>query len=155
MGSDLEVFEDSARVTVAVWKNVLVTVWRADVEPADVRHTEKAQATLLATGSRFASLAIIERGALRMSAGARQEAARIARLGDAQCAAIALVIAVEGFGGAAVRAGVTAVHLLSGAKVPQRSFADIASGTRWLMGQLHREAADATLLVAAVRGLRP
>jgi hypothetical protein len=103
---------------------------------------------------RYGSLAIAEKGALRMSADARKESARIVELGKGLCAGVAMVIAVEGFAGAAVRAAVAAVHILSRSKTPTRSFDKVPAAARWMYEQLQRDPADLDAFVAAVERLR-
>jgi hypothetical protein len=151
---DFEVVQDNSHVLVAVWKDVLISIWRTDVEVADVRHTEPAQASLLQRYPRFGSLAIVERGALRMSAPARQEAARISKIGEQHCIGVALIVGIQGFGGAAVRAAITAVHMLSGAKVPQRSFSEVPAAAKWLLAQCGHEATEFEMLASVVQGFR-
>jgi hypothetical protein len=151
---ELQIFQENERVAIATWNDVLISIWRSDVEPDDLKPAEEAQAALMEAHPRYATLAVAEAGALRMSSEARKEAARMTRLGQKACNAVAVVIGVEGFRGAAVRAAITAVNLISGARVPQRSFGQVDPAAAWLLERLQRTPSALPELVAAVKRVR-
>jgi hypothetical protein len=150
----LSVVSQNARVAIAAWDDILVSIWRADVEVADIKPAELGQDELMRKYRRYGSLAIAEKGALRMSGDARKEAARITELGKSLCAGVAVVIGVDGFTGAAIRAAIAGVHILSRSKMPTRSFDKVPAAARWMYEQLQRDPADLDAFVAAVEHLR-
>lgn len=142
------------RAAIASFDSVLITVWRRDVEKADVGLIEPVQQRLIREYGSFASLAVAGPDALKMAQDARAEAARIAERGETANRGIALVIARTGFTGAALRATVAAVHLLSRSKVPQRAFAGLDEATRFIHQSLGAPASWAPRdLALAVAGL--
>jgi hypothetical protein len=154
MAGDLEVYRNNPRAVVARSRNLLVSIWRSDVEFADVKHTEEARNDITRDHSQYGTLVVAERGALRMSANARREASRIAQTGNAVSRGTALVIAVDGFAGAAMRAAVTAVQILSRGKAPTRNFDQVEPAARWIFEQLERDSAELDAFVAEVERLR-
>jgi hypothetical protein len=154
MAGDLKIYLQNPRAVIARSRDIIVSVWRSDVEVADVKPTEAARLDLARDHSRYATLVVAERGALRMSAEARKEAGRIAATGNAASRGSALVISVEGFIGAAVRAAVTAVHILSRSKAPMRSFDKVLPAASWVFEQLGRDPAELDAFVADVERLR-
>jgi hypothetical protein len=151
---ELKVFHHNARVAIATWHDIVISIWRADVEVSDVTPAEAAQAALTAQYPRYGTLAVAEKGALRMSSEARHEAARITKLAKDKCCAIALVIPVEGFAGAAIRAAVTGVHLLTRSQIPQRSFDNIPASATWIFDKLKRNPSGVAAFVDACVHLR-
>ena len=81
MPSDLNVFLANERAVVALWRDILISIWRADAAVEDVQVTQRAQTLLMKTHGAYGSLAIAERTALGMSKEARDEAARLVAVG--------------------------------------------------------------------------
>jgi hypothetical protein len=152
--ASLVVVHDNPRAVIASWDNVIVNIWRRDVDAPDVATIAPLQQELIRKYGCFASLAVAGPGALQMSSAARDEAARIAKLGEGRNRGIAVVVARGGFGGAAIRAVVTAVHLLSRSRTPQRAFASLTDGADFVHQQLGAPAGwNPTELAAAVSPL--
>src|SRR5690606_31916112 len=108
-------------------REIVMTIWKTDAEAEDVRAVEPAQRYLLDRGvTKMASLAVAMPGALRISSEARAEAARVSAASRDRLIAVALVLPMGGFMGAAIRAAVTAVLMLVRSKAPQRTFKSVA-----------------------------
>jgi hypothetical protein len=156
MAHQLEIVRSDARAIIATFGPVLISIWRADVGVEEVRWTQPAQERLMARYANICSLAIAEPSALRMSHEARHEAARITRSGREACRCIAVVVPLEGFVGAAMRAAVTAVTMIAGTGVRQRTFKSVHAAGEWLLDQLPDigTRADVAALERAVEKLR-
>jgi len=70
----LRVVETNPRAFVGAWADVVITVWRADIELSDVRASARAQELAGGKGGRFAAIAYVEPAALRVSDEARRRA---------------------------------------------------------------------------------
>jgi len=154
MAEPPKILHQSPRVVIATWRDILISIWRANVEVADMKPAQRGQAELMARYPRYGNLALAEKGALRMSSEARHEAARITEAGKASTGAVALVIALEGFAGAAVRAAVTGVHILSRSKIPQKSFDQVAPAAHWLFEKMGQPLPDVAAFTNLVEDLR-
>jgi hypothetical protein len=152
--AELKLFRRSERAVIGNWRDILVTIWRTDVDVDDVKRAEAAQDELISECGTYGTFAVAEKGALRISPEARKEAARVTEEGKGACCAVAMVIAVDGFTGAAVRAAVTAVHILSRSRVPQRSFDRAGPAAAWMFEKLRRDTAELDAFIALVERAR-
>ncbi len=74
---------------------------------------------------------VLPEAGLSMDSDARHAAAAVTHAFRAAILAMATLIEGQGFGAAAVRAIVSGIDLMSGAKAPKKVFGDLASSVAW------------------------
>lgn len=150
MSTSLRTVLANERAFVGAWQDVVITVWRGDVEADDVRHSARAQVLAGARGQPFGAIAFVEPAAMRISEPARKEAARVTDEGGTRLVGIGVVLPVGGFRGAIARTVATGVHLVSGSGAPQKMFERVPDAAAWVVERLGHPTARAAELAAAV-----
>jgi hypothetical protein len=150
----LRVVEANPRAFVGTWADVVITVWRADIELSDVQATARAQALAGGKAGPFASIAYVEPAALRVSDEARAEATRVTELGGTRLLGIGVVLPIGGFRGAIARTVATGVHMVSRSQAPQKMFEHVDEAAAWVLERLGHPLALAPTLAEAVEEAR-
>ncbi len=150
----LRVVEANPRAFVGAWADVVITVWRADIELSDVHATARAQALAGGKAGPFASIAYVEPAALRVSDEARAEATRVTELGGTRLLGIGVVLPIGGFRGAIARTVATGVHMVSRSQAPQKMFEHVDEAAAWVLERLGHPLALAPTLAEAVEEAR-
>jgi hypothetical protein len=136
----LTILDTHGRDLVALWENVLISVWR-EVPTADrLRRMVVLQDEAARRFPRgFVSLSLLPSVQLRLSPETRAEAERVATRAPPSLTAIAMVIEGRGFLAAAVRSVATSVSMVLPGKRPVRIFGGLEPATAWLASFLDRD----------------
>lgn len=150
----LRVVEANPRAFVGAWADVVITVWRADIELSDVQATARAQELAGGKAGRFASIAYVEPAALRVSDEARAEATRVTELGGTRLVGIGVVLPIGGFRGAIARTVATGVHMMSRSQAQQKMFEHVHDAAPWVLELLGHPVSLGPTLAEAVEEAR-
>ena len=125
-------------VCITFWENVFVNVWRL---PARLHHFEalrRGSAYLTSRYGKFGSFTVISPKFARLPAAGRerQEAAKLSRQLSENVLAAVRVVEGGGFGGAAIRAVLAGMNLVSGARHPTKVADSLVEAAEWLVPQL-------------------
>jgi hypothetical protein len=158
MAPALTVIESTPRAFVGHWDDVVITVWRADIEIEEMRASAIAQTMAAkagaARGGRFASISVVERASTRISDEARKEAARVTEKAGPQLLGVAVVLPWGGFWGALARTVASGIHFASRSRAPQRVFEEPILASEWLCERLGHGRARAAQLETSVAEAR-
>jgi hypothetical protein len=143
----------------AIWRNVLIFIWREVTRPATVDEHRKYIESHVAKHRTPLSLFVITEPKIEIPDSATREklAALLLAAAPVGCGA-ALVFEGGGFRGAAVRGVSTVLNALARQPYPYRSFGTVESGATWL-GSIHvvdgkAGAVSAADLIATVNTVR-
>lgn len=154
MTNDLRIVRATPRAVVGTFRDVVITVWRADIELEDMRASAVAQEKASQGGGPFASISVVERATTRITDTARLEAARITEQGGTRLLGVAVVLPGTGFWSAVARTVATGIHFASRSRAPQQVFADPGGAADWVCERLGHGHPTAVALAAAVAAAR-
>jgi len=137
--------------------NVLVTLWRTQVDLAGIDATDRAIVEVLATSGAdlYGSVTVIEPTmSLRMSEEARTESTELQRRWMSRMKCSAYVVEGNSFAMAAVRTMTAGMSLLTRSPYPIKSFSDSMTAAEWVAGELAMDSRTVLSTIARAREAR-
>ena len=128
----LEVRGSDPNQVLAVWRNVAVALWVRETQLTAVAAIGAVLAELTSGGRRAALLQIADLGATFPSAEAREAITLLLKRHSSSLLASAVVFEAEGFKGAAARAVVSGIALMSRLPYPHEIFASVPAALDWI-----------------------
>lgn len=134
--------------------NVLVTLWRSQVELDGISATERAIAEVLADSRAdlYGAVTVIEPTmSLRMSEEAREASTDLQRRWMHRMKCSAYVVEGNSFAMAAVRTMTAGMSLLTRSPYPIKSFGDPVAAAEWVGGELGMDSRSVLATIARAR----
>jgi hypothetical protein len=155
MPTDAATFSADAEHCIAMWRNVLIQIWRTATSEVGARNARAAGAKLLAaTQGPLGCIVVVERDAAMPSPAARAQLSALVADVAARTRGIALVQEGDGFRAATVRAVMTGLMLVARNAVPHKIFRTVDEGEAWLRSLMDGHAGAPGELAQTVAGLR-
>ena len=132
----LERLHHDPTLTVYALGNLCIAVWRDAPKKGQVAMVQHSFFSQAGKHGHLALVNLIVSGTPNFTEDTRQEAKALQHDKRGKIHATAYVILVGGFAGAATRAFISGVTLLTRTKSHTRVFADIPSSVRWLEGEI-------------------
>lgn len=149
------VFAASDAWSLTVCRNVVVSLWRAEVDLDGIRETDRAIRKILAKPEfeAYGSVTVIEPTmSLRMSEEAREQSTALQKRWMDRMLCSAYVVEGNSFVMAAVRTMTAGMSLLTRSPYPIRSFADPMSAAEWVGASLDMPSNDVLKTISIARG---
>lgn len=149
------VFAMTDHWSLTVCRNVVVSLWRTEVELDGIRETDRAIRKILARPGieAYGSVTVIEPTmSMRMSEEAREESTALQKRWMDRMLCSAYVVEGNSFVMAAVRTMTAGMSLLTRSPYPIRSFADAMSAADWVGASLDLPPDQVLKTISLARG---
>ena len=154
MNENPRITHQAPNVTLATWREVFVSVWRAVGTVNDVR-TQYAQqrqhAQKLGSEKVIAISVVQSRAAMSLDADVRRAIEEGTKTTQEHMKASAVIITADGFGAAAIRSVIAALMMLNRPKFPTQVFGNDDEACAWAGGFLTNVTRGGASPAAALR----
>ena len=113
---------------------VFISLWVTGGAESDYDELERVQAIFIEANPKFVSMAIVAKVVTDATANeiAKRRGVALVKRFSTNIQASAVAIPVPGIGGTVARSFTAAFNLMSGAKYPNKVFAEVVEATEWL-----------------------
>ena len=136
--------------TLHAWNAVFVVAWEGPTTIAGMRRIDSAMQSLRGTHSAVSAVHFMQGQPILPSAELREEFNRVAKAHQRAIACTAILDNRAGFVASAIKAVITGVGMIAGARHDMRLFSELSPLVDWVVAK-HREHAGVLLDVSALR----